>query len=202
MAAPVCVLTSIKSFQYRGVAEEYSNTYMFDGSTPADATAWRALFDALNLAEKYCLDDHVSIVKAYGYNKVPVKGDSSVWSVDLRVSPNTPVVGQYTASPGIPGAGDTAVWIRWGLDKLNTDGKRVYLRKYYHPGIAEAATVRDTVATNLKTAMSTFATKMHDGTFIDGRKIVGPDGTAVIGHGVSSYITTRTLKRRGKRPGA
>ena len=50
MAAPTTGLTIVTAFTYRGKAgEEWSNHYWFTGATPADSTAWRALFDALVL---------------------------------------------------------------------------------------------------------------------------------------------------------
>jgi hypothetical protein len=42
---------------------------------------------------------------------------------------------------------------------------------------------------------------MKDGTFISGRKIRSQaQDETIISHQVSPWITTRTLKRRGKRP--
>jgi hypothetical protein len=43
---------------------------------------------------------------------------------------------------------------------------------------------------------------MWDGTFLAGRKICDKDGNVPIGAAVSPYVTTRTLKRRGKRKAA
>lgn len=199
MAAPTTVLTVIKRFPYRGVNEDWSNTYMLSGSTPADTTAWKALFDALVLQEKTLYTGSVSVVKGYGYNKVPGPGDSAVWSVDMTVAPNSPVVGTLSASSR-PMSGDQAAWVRWGLDRFNSKGKRIYLRKYFHGGCMAPAGTADALDAGFIAALSAFGTKLRDGTFTGSRVITDKLGTAVIGSGASSYTTTRTLKRRGKRP--
>lgn len=203
MAAPTTVLTVVKKFPYRGDSnEEYSNTYMLTGATPADSTAWRALFDALVVEEKKLYPAAVTVVAGYGYDEVPVTGTSAVWSVDMTVSPNSPVAGTF-AGGGQQMPGDAAVYIRWGLDRLNTKGKRIYLRKYIHPAM-QSTTVgqTDQPIAAWVTAAAAFGAKLDDGSFTASRRITDKLGTATVGHAVGTYITTRTLKRRGKRPGA
>jgi len=204
VAAPTCILTVIKRFPYRGDSnEEWSNTYMLTGATPVDSTAWRTLFDLLVAEEKKLYKSGVQVIGGYGYDSVPTPGDSAVWSVDLTVTPNTPVAGALSGSIGNPGSGDTAMWIRWGLDRLNTKGKRVYLRKYFHPALSlTAGTDTDLVEPAWKTIAAAFATKLDEGSFTGGRKITDRLGTITVGHAVGNYTTTRTLKRRGKRPGS
>jgi hypothetical protein len=195
-------LTINKRMSYRGDAnEEYSNTYMLSGGTPADSNAWRVLFDALVLEEKKLYRSVVSVVGGYGYNKVPGPGDSAVWSVDLTVSPNAPVPGTYAGASADTLSGDTACWVRWGLDRFNTKGKRVYLRKYFHPAYREMGQY-DQTAVSYVTALNAFGVKMRDGSFAGSRIITDRLGTAVVGSASSAYVTTRTLKRRGKRPGS
>lgn len=200
MAAPTCGLTLVKDMSYRGVAgEEWSNHYLFTGSTPADSTAWRALFDALVLQEKTLYHSGVRVVAGYGYDQPYSDGVSAVYSIDMRVAPNTPVVGTFSMGTSHQGSGDTAGWIRWGLNRFNSKGKRVYLRKYIHPA-AISTSDGDPLSATWITALSAFGAKLEDGSFIDGRKITDRLGTALVGHAVSQYATTRTLKRRGKRP--
>lgn len=200
MAAPTTALTVIKRFLYRGVAEDWSNHYMLSGSTPADNAAWRTLFDALVAQEKTLYTAATTVVRGYGYDDV---GEDAIakWQVDLTVAPNTPVAGTLTNSPVQLFAGDDAAWVRWGLDRLNQDGKRIYLRKYFHDG-HKLNNQRDQLDSNYVSMLTAFGTKMRDGSFAGSRVITDKLGTATVGSGVSTYVTTRTLKRRGKRPGA
>jgi hypothetical protein len=207
MANSVCGLTIIKRFSYRGdVNEEWSNHYQFSGATPADAAAWRTLFDALVLQEKTLYAPPNAVIAGYGYDRTPKKGDHALWAVDLRVPPNSVVPGTLVPGLGNPMPGDSAVWIRWGLDRFNAKGKRVYLRKYFHPAYAQNV-FPDNVITEQRTALTAFAAKMMDGSFAGGRTIVSPPdkngdhgGMVPVNSAVSAFVTTRTLKRRGKRP--
>src|SRR5678815_411108 len=197
MAAPTTVLTVVKKFTYRGDStEEWSNTYALSGSTPADSGAWRTLFDLLVTQEKTLYQSTSSVIRGYGYDEVPTTGTHAVWTVDLTISPNTPVPG--TLASGDRFAGDQAAWVRWGLDRFNSKGKRVYLRKYFHDG-GQDSTTADNLITGYRTALTNFGAKMWDGSFASGRTIVSKDGEVPIGAGIAPYITTRTLKRRGKR---
>lgn len=201
MAAGALVI--IKRFTYRGDAtEEYSNKYFYLGSDPADATAWRAFFDAVVLQEKTLYPAAVSVVGGYGYDS-DSEDATAVWTVDLTVSPNVVVPGTLSTGAGVYSAGDDAVWIRWGTSRFNSKGKRIYLRKFFHPAASAAATGGDAVHGTWKTAANAYAAKWHSGTDFGNRTISaqGHDDT-IVGHGVSDYITTRTLKRRGKRPGS
>jgi hypothetical protein len=194
-------LVVIKRFSYRGNAlEEFSNEYCLTGATPADAAAWRTLFDALVAQEKTVYSGGVSVVAGYGYDSESPTAHA-VWSVDLTISPNTPVAGTGGFTSGIRAPGDAAVWCRWKTDHNNSKGKPVYLRKYFHDAWAGSNATIDSVYGLQLTALNNFATKMKDGTFLDGR-IIKPPGysAAIISSGAGPYITTRTLKRRGKRP--
>lgn len=200
MAAPTTYLTVIKRMPYRGDAnEEWSNSYALSGSTPADSAAWRTLFDALVVEEKKVYLPEVEVIGGYGYDGIPTTGDHALWTVDLRVSPNSPVAGTFSGA-GARLSGDQAAWVRWGLDRY-ANGKRVYLRKYFHGGMSAGSTNTDLLLTGYATALTAFGAKMRDGSFSGARTLVDKLGNVPIGHGVSPYITTRTLKRRGKRPG-
>lgn len=190
-------MVSIKRFDYRGVTdEEYANEYMLTGSTPADTTAWAALRDALWAQEKTVVSSVVQFRALYGYNSVDPTA-TAIYS--YRDISGSPLVGTYAGVAADRQSGDAAVWVRWGLDRFNTKGKRVYLRKYFHPAYASSGSY-DTVAASWVTAGNAFGTKMRDGTFLDGRVVVDKLGTLSVGALASPYITTRTLKRRGKRP--
>lgn len=191
-------ITIVKSFSYRGAAELYSNTYFMDGATPASAASWKTLADAVMAAEKLMHSSDVTMVAAVGHKA----GDSvAVWSRDYAAAGDS-VVGTYTPTGGIRGGGDTATWVRWATGALTSKGKPIFLRNYFHPAWASAA-APDTCLASLKTAMETYGTAWITG-FTDGGSVVhhraGPHGAAGVAPVVgSTYVTTRTLERRGKR---
>jgi hypothetical protein len=198
MAAPTVGLTVIKRFTYRGDAsEEWSNHYLLTGATPGSSAEWRTLFDALVAQEKTVFLSTSSVVAGYGYDSASPDA-TAVWTVDLTVTPNVPVPGTMSGGGNVA-SGDQACWVRWGLNRLNSKGKRIYLRKYFHDFML-STTQRDQLYAGQITALTAFGTKMRDGSFVDGRKITDHTGADVIGSGISPWVTTRTLKRRGKRP--
>jgi len=182
MAAPTTVITTVKAFTYRNIA---------------DSTAWRALFDAINVEERKVYTPSTQVIRAYGYNKVPVKGDHAIWSVDLRPSSST-VAGSLSSGIGAQMAGDQAAWVRWSLDRYNSFGKRVYLRKYFHSGMIAGAG-GDALLTAYITALGAFGTFMMGGTLLGSRKVCDQLGNVPVATAASQYVTTRTLKRRSKR---
>src|SRR5215471_18176897 len=100
-----------------------------------------------------------------------------------------------------PNRGDQAGWIRWSLNRFNTHGKRIYLRKYFHAsGVASGG--GDALAANTKTVYDAFGAFMFGGTLLGSRTLVDKFGNVPIASASSQYITTRTLKRRAKRPPA
>jgi hypothetical protein len=202
-----CGMTTVKRFTYRGDStEEFSNTYWFTGSTPADDAAWLALFTALTNQEKLILPARVSgdavydrpkIVRGYGYSS-DADDRESVWTTDLTAG--TPIAGTWDAAAAnaIAQGGDTAAWIRWKTARTSR-GKAIYLRKYFHPAYTSAA-AGDTLLSAWRTLAQTFATKLADGSFLDARHITGRGHSdTIVNSGVAQYTTTRTLKRRAKR---
>lgn len=196
--AAVVGLTVIKRFPYRAdTTEEWSNQYHFTGAIPADDAAWTALFNALVVIEKPCYSSLAGVVQGYGY-ATDNEDDPSVWTHDIHSSP---VAGTLATSGGQSLPGDAAVWARWKTSRLNTKGKAIYLRKYFHMATATTATTGDVILPAQKTALLALGAKLQDGTFIDGRTIrsMHHDET-ILSHSASDWVTTRTLKRRGKRP--
>lgn len=156
------------------------------------------MFDALVAEEKKVYTAAASVIRGYGYASEE-EDATSVYGVDLRISPDSPVPG--TLAPGshrqLPG--DTAVWVRWGTSRMNA-GRRIYLRKYFHTALSDSAAAADVIAPVQKTALLAFATKMDDGSFLDARKVTARGHVdTIVNHGASDFITTRTLKRRSKR---
>lgn len=199
-----CGMTIVKRMAYRtNPVEEWSNQYWFTGSTPADAAAWLALFNALTAQEKTVYPASSQIIRGYGYASDAADA-ASVYTRDLQVTPNIPISGTMVTTGLSLTPGDAAMWVRWKTSRTSIKGKPIYLRKYFHGALITGSTsaATDALAATQVTALQAFAAKLWDGTFIDGRTLTAQGHTdTIVGAGVSSYVTTRTLKRRGKRPG-
>lgn len=186
----------VKRFTYRGVPEEFSNQYHFSGTVPSDTAGWKTLADAIIAAEKLASTPQVSFVKAYGYE---AGNDNSVAQIDYELPPNTVVVG--TGTFGTNGtAGDQAATTRWYTGASSSRGKKIYCRKYWHGINSGGGTPNDNLNTTQRTAIQTFAAKLIDGTLPGSFKYCGPQGAVLQAPETSTWLTTRTLKRRGKRP--
>ena len=191
-------ITIVKTFTYRDAPEEYSNTYHFRDSWPDSDTKWKTLADAVIAAEKLVhLPDSV-IVRAIGH----IGGDKVAKFDYDYLSHGTQVVGTFSGGGG-PTSGDVAGWVRWPTTAKTSNGKPIYLRSYFHncTPLGFTATTKDELhglwATALTTYGNAWVTGFSDGTATYHR--CGPNGatggTAVCG----TYLTTRTLERRGKR---
>lgn len=190
-------ITIVKAFEYRNDPnEKWSNTYHFSGTTPTGVAGWKALADAIIAKERTFLMDNVRFVTALGYE---AGNPNAVQIIDYTVAPNTVVTGAISGTEGDRAPGDAAQWVRWNTGTRNSRGKYVYLRKYFH-GFPLTQSDADTASAASRAAMATYAAQMYDGTLPGGAKICGPQGDDVIAHLVGPFVTTRTLKRRGKRP--
>lgn len=194
MAAPGIVV--IKTFTYRGAAEEWSNKYHFQGDPPSDPAGWRDLCDAFITEEKAILTDVVSIVRVQCYEDTD---DHSVYTYDLTAFAGA-VAGTYAtgAAADLLEAGDSAGLIRWNTGRVSSKGKPVYLFKYYHGVMHESGTV-DELRHTLKALYATFADTIRSSSG-DWPGLADKGGVEPVGWLAEKYITTRTLKRRGRRP--
>lgn len=185
----------LKSFDYRGKPEVWSNKYHFSGTVPSSDAAWKILADALIAAEAPMFKGNVTFPGALGY----VAGDNnSVFQIDYTVPPNTLATGTASVGSAQEGPGDSAFWVRWGTPDRTSKGKKIYLRKYFHGTLLDAT--GDFLLPAQASAAATYAGKMTDGTLPGGFKVCGPQGAVAGANKVQTAITTRTLKRRGKRP--
>ena len=202
--AAVVGLTLVKQLTYRGdPLEEFANTYYFTGSVPANSIAWKATTDLLIAEEKTVYPATAKVIRAYGYNDDSDTA-TAVWSWDY-LAQGAAVSGTLNPSSQPVLAGDCAVWCRWKLDHLNTKGRPVYLRKYFHPAVAAGlgGGAQDQILPAQKTALETFAARLANGNGVEGRVVRARTGFHdILSSSASPYVTTRTLKRRGKRPGA
>lgn len=188
-------LTLIKRFTYKGNNEEWSNTYHFTGATPATPAAWKTLADAWIAAERTVLPNSCAYVRAYGYAP---GNEHSVAQIDYVALGGALVLGSYSAAGNPQAPGDSAFMIR-GLVGLSTTGKKVYVRKYFHAAICTPGN-GDTLVAGQKTASDAYCATLIAGTLPGAAKWSGPQGADVTGPVTLPFLTTRTLKRRGKRP--
>lgn len=189
-------LTLVKRFTYRGQPEEFSNTYHLDGTTPTTAAEWKTLATAMWTSEKTLHRSTVVLVAAYGY-----EAGNNVSVAQIDYTTGTPLLPNGTLlAPGgdTAMAGDQASTLRALVGQSST-GKRVYVRKYFHGGNVQTSSP-DLLTSSMLTAMNSHATLMLGGTLPGGMKWVAPQGATPTLPVASIYVTTRTLKRRGKRP--
>lgn len=185
----------VKTITYRGIPEEYSNKYHFSGTVPTTDAGWKALADAIIAQEKTMFATSTTFTSAYGYAAGVA---ASVWQINYADPPNTVVTGTLTGTYN-QAPGDVAFWVRWATGARGTTGKPIFLRKYFH-GAAISTSNGDTIFSGQRTAALAYAAKMVDGTLPGGFKVCRPQG----GDGgvvkVPTFLTTRTLKRRGADP--
>lgn len=194
MAGPGVI--SIQSFDYRGVPEEFSNTYHFVGSAPSTPADWRSLADDFIAIQRTVFYSDVSIVKILCYEDTD---HDAVYSYNLAdwggiVAGNLGTIGT-DAAPG-----DVAAWVRWPTDRNTSAGKPIYLRKYFHNVALQAPPNQDKVLGTQKAAYDYLGEHILEASG-DWPGMADLDGSALPGGWLSStYATTRTLKRRGRRP--
>lgn len=190
-------LTMNKSFTYRDQREIWCNVYHLDVVPPATAD-WSALFSAVWNLEKAFLPIDVQLEGTTGHE--PGEPPVLVWEYDQ------PPVGEGgSAGSWVPAAqeyatpGDAASWVRWGTDLKNSRGKPVYLRNYFH-GVYTTGD-SDRIAPGQVTGLGALGAAFQTGITTNGRtyRRTGPNHGSPQNHKVADFITTRTLKRRGKR---
>lgn len=175
-----------KTFAFKGGSRIWSNRYHFNGGTPADATHWHTLMDAVVLAEKACHQSNTVIVECIGYaagSDVPVA--SKVYSTAGTVTPG---------GSSYPQAGEVAALIRWSTAAKTTKNHPIYLFSYMH-GVWNDASGGDVdlLDTTMKTAYETYATDWITG-FTDGvitAVRASPNGAVATGSLLEEYTTHR-----------
>jgi hypothetical protein len=187
----------VKSFPYRdNPNEEFSNTYHFVSPPPGDDPSWMVVLNDVVAAEVAISPADTKVVRAYGYDSDDPNAHH-VFAHDFTV-PGPPPNGTHAGPAGaFRMAGDQAAMIWWKTSRLSVKGKPVYLRKYWHNGWISSTISADAIDGSWHTDLINYATvinTIHGGL----RSRTHPDG--VVAHSASQWVTTRTLKRRGKRP--
>jgi hypothetical protein len=147
----------------------------------------------LLLQERAIYQTPVVFVRAYGYDSDDPNAHH-VFQHDWTI-PGPPPAGSGSFTGPVM-AGDQAALVEWKTDQLSSRGKPIYLRKYIHHGTV-GISGGDSLDTGYKAILQNYADVMktfHGG--IRGRTTSGNVVAAL----VSPWVTTRTLKRRGKRP--
>ncbi len=196
--AAVTGLTVIKKFTYRGdPTEEWSNTYHFKSAPPGDDASWRVLANDVINREINCYPSSSKVVRVYGYNSNDEHAIAAfTWDLTLEgvEEPGVlPITGHRMA-------GDQAAIVWWRTNRKNTRGKWVYLRKYMHDGETDI-NFPDALQSSYLAALEAFAGGGPNGlmTVHGGPRSAAVDDT-IQNTGAIPTVTTRTLKRRGKRP--
>lgn len=176
----------IKSMSFKGGTRVWSNRYHFNGGTPADASHWNTLFDAVTAAEKLTLPAVVTITQAVGYaagSDVPVA--SKAYSLAGTVSP---------VSGGQPAPGEVAALVRYSTNARTVKNHPIYLFNYIHrPWLKTSGSNSDLLDANQKTALQTYAAAWITG-FSDGSITAvraSPKGAGATGAIVEEYVTHR-----------
>jgi len=186
----------VKEFTYRGQAEEFSNRYHFEGFDINTPALWGALADAIRTYERPTVPATVKWVRAYGY----LAGVEHIDWVTDWATPGPALTGTFdNGGYDFYSSGDVAATLRADTGEFNSRGKKIYCRKYMH-GVFRDAGTADELEPTQAAAFATFAGHMIDASLPHGVRWCGPQGANLTDVFVTPYLTTRTLKRRGKRP--
>lgn len=177
----------IKSFEFKNGIRLWSNRYHFLGGTPADATHWHTLMDAITASEKTTLTNRNTIVQAVGYDA----------GSDVPVASKTySLVGTLTAAGGsVAAPGEVVGLIRYSTNARTTKNHPIYCFNYMHGVDVQSASynVVDSLDATTKTAFLAYTASwiagFSDGTITATRS--SPRGAAATGAIVEEFVTHR-----------
>lgn len=185
----------VYSFTYRTLLEEWSQQYHLD-SDYADEADFIATAAAIRTALKALVTSDVTFERAYGYHHTD---DNAAYVRDWRSLADL-VTGTLAPGTGVKAPGDAAFTMRWRTARLNSVGKRIYLRKYFHDALFTPGEADHDALSGVQSAPAATFAAAAIATGWNGHKLAGPDGVIPDTPVVSPWITTRTLRRRGRRP--
>ena len=180
-------LKVIKSFEYKGNTQAFSNRYHFNGGTPSDASHWHTLMDAVVADEAPIYHSGITITEAIGYNA----------GSDVPVASKTySTAGTLSIPSGChPAPGDSCCFIRYSTTARTPKNHPVYLFNYYHGVLMDNPLTdgQDFPPSEQSDAYSEYAADwiagFSDGTITAVR--AGPNGATATGSFVHPWITHR-----------
>lgn len=175
-----------KQFTWKGATWYFTNRYHFNGGTPADASHWHTLTDAITTAEKAIFPSNVTITLATCYaagSDVPVA--SKAYSL----------TGTLTATSTVKAPAFCCGLARWSTTARTSKNHPVYLFNYWHGLVFDNSSDGDTLKGGQHTAMDTYGNSWISG-FSDGSITAvraGPNGATGTGFFISGYTYDHDL---------
>jgi len=177
----------VKKISWKGLIQEWSNRYHFDGGAPADATKWETLADAVVAAERHCFKSWIPFTEAVGY---AAGSDVPAFQKVYTVS------GDATTPAGDVQAPEVAALVRFTTNARTSKNHPIYLFNYYHGVYCTSSTNPDWLENNQKGLFDTYAGAWLAG-FSDGSVVhhrAGPNGDLALTKLVEPYVTHRDFR--------
>jgi hypothetical protein len=184
-----------KDLLWKGIREQFSNRWHLEGdSLPTTLAEFNAFAGAWIAAEKPTVPPEVRFVRALWYTSDDGDAVFSYAPEDFNGG-NYPA-GTLAVGTSIDTPSESVVRLRHKTTKM-ANGRPVYLIHYLHGARADGSDA-DTVFAAQRTAVTTFGTKLIDGTLSGTIKLCGPDGADASLPVAAAFISTRQL-RKGRR---
>lgn len=178
----------VKSFNYRGQTQLWSNRYHITGGSVPDQSHFNTLADNITADEKQCLPSDVSIVEAIYYN---AGSDVPVFSKSYSLAGTMTPAGSSRRQ-----AGDVTALVRYATAARSSKNHPVYLFNYYHACFT-ASSGNDTLESGQSADLLSYGNQWITG-YSDGATTyhrAGPNGAAATGVEVEQYVTHRDFPR-------